>query len=209
MNRAGCLILVQVVMTATPIYLMIDFDLPKWPKWVVKAIDKRRRGFLWKGQGQANGGNCLVSWERVQRPLEYGGLEIHNLEILGWALRIRWLWAQKTDSSRPLAGFQVQVPQFAKAMFCLSVDYIVGNGESILFWKDRWLNGRTIDIPAPNLIKAILKRSLNRRTVAEALNNWRWVVDIKGACTVQVMEDYLNIWDLVEGVALLISLDGS
>ena len=51
--------------------------------------------------------------------------------------------------------------------------------------------------------------SLNRRAVAEALNNRRWVADIKGARTVQVLEDYLNIWDLVEGVALLISLDES
>ena len=51
--------------------------------------------------GTSNGGNCLVSWERVHRPLEFGGLGIHNLEKLGWALRIRWLWAQKTDSSRP------------------------------------------------------------------------------------------------------------
>jgi hypothetical protein len=32
-----------------------------------------------------------------------------------------------------------------KAMFRLAVDCIVGNGESILFWKDKWLNGRTID----------------------------------------------------------------
>jgi len=117
-NRAGRLIMVRVVMTATPIYLMIAFDLLKW---VIKAVDKRRRGFLWKGQEQANGGNCLVSWERVQRPLEYGGLGIHNLEKLGWALRIRWLWAQKTDPSRPWAGFHVQIPQCAEAMFHLAV----------------------------------------------------------------------------------------
>jgi hypothetical protein len=53
----------------------------------------------------------------------------------------------------------------------------------------------------------------NRRTVAEALNNRRWVVDIKGALTVQVLEVYLNIWDLVEvwpcSRWYLISLDGS
>jgi hypothetical protein len=34
-------------MTTTPIYLMIAFDLPKW---IIKAVDNRRRGFLRKGQ---------------------------------------------------------------------------------------------------------------------------------------------------------------
>lgn len=118
MNRAGRLVMVRVVMTASPIYLMIVLDLPKW---VIKAVDKRR-GFLWKGQEQANGGNCLVSWERVQRPLEYGGLGIHNLETLGLALRICWLWAQKTDPTQPWAGFHVQVPRNAQALFNMAVD---------------------------------------------------------------------------------------
>ena len=54
-----------------------------------------RRGFLWRGRKEANGGCCLVGWEKVQMPLELGGLGIQNLEIMGWALQMKWLWWQK------------------------------------------------------------------------------------------------------------------
>jgi hypothetical protein len=130
MNSAGQLVMVKVMLTAAPIYHLIALDLPKW---VLKAIDKKWHGFLWKGHQQANGDNCLVAWEKVQRPLEYGGLGIHNLELLGWALRIRWLWAQKTDVERPWAGLPITIPEKARALFNVAVNAIVGNGEEILF----------------------------------------------------------------------------
>jgi hypothetical protein len=196
MNSAGQLVMVKVMLTAAPIYHLIALDLPKW---VLKAIDKKWHGFLWKGHQQANGGNCLVAWEKVQRPLEYGGLGIHNLELLGWALRIRWLWAQKTDVERPWAGLPITIPEKARALFNVAVNAIVGNGEEILFWTDRWLDGHTMAEIAPNLLKAVQKRTAKRRTVAQALHNRSWVQDIKGVRTVEVFLDYLLIWDLVDG----------
>ena len=97
-----------------------------------------RRGFLWKGRKEANGGCCLVAWDKVMRPLELGGLGIHNLEIMGWALQMRWLWIEKTKPERP---WEIPVHMHTLAMFAISVVTSVGNGENTMFWTDSWIHG--------------------------------------------------------------------
>ncbi|WVZ53201.1 hypothetical protein U9M48_004174 [Paspalum notatum var. saurae] len=199
LNKAGRLVVVKTVLTAVTIHLLIAWDLPKW---VIKAIDKLRRGFLWSGQKQANGGNCLISWGRVQQPLCYGGLGVLDLERLGWSLRLRWLWMLKTNANRPWAGLPIQVPAKAGALFDMAVVTSVGNGSDTKFWMDRWLQGKTMAEWAPNLFRLVPKRVVKRRTVSQALTNRSWVADIRGALTVQVLVEYLAIWDLVDGLEL-------
>ncbi|WVZ55719.1 hypothetical protein U9M48_006344 [Paspalum notatum var. saurae] len=199
LNRARRLVVVKTVFSVIPIHLMTALDLPKW---VIKAIDKHRRGFLWSGKEKANGGNCLVSWTNVQRPLQYGGLGIPNLELMGWALRIRWLWLQKIDSDRPWAGLPVHVPRYAQALFDAAIEISIGDGENVLFWTDRWLQGNSVAELAPNLALAIPKKVRKRCSVSQALSNHRWVTDIRGALTVSVLIDYLRIWELVDGIML-------
>jgi heme/copper-type cytochrome/quinol oxidase subunit 2 len=97
MNLAGHAVLVRFVLTAIPIYLLIAL---KVPKWFIRAIDKIRRGFLWKVRKDVNGGCCLVAWEKVMRPFDLGGQGIHNLEVMGWALQMRWLWIEKSNPDR-------------------------------------------------------------------------------------------------------------
>jgi hypothetical protein len=46
LNLARRTTLVRFVLSAIPIYLLIAIKIPKW---VIKSIDKIRRGFLWKG----------------------------------------------------------------------------------------------------------------------------------------------------------------
>jgi hypothetical protein len=48
-----------------------------------------------------HGGKCLVVWDKVQRPLELDGLRVHDLKLMGRALRLRWLWFSRTDLSKP------------------------------------------------------------------------------------------------------------
>jgi len=59
------------------------------------------------------------------RPLEVGGLGIHNLEVMGWALQMRWLWIAKTKPDRRCAGLEIPVHLNTSAMFAIS-DLITG-----------------------------------------------------------------------------------
>jgi hypothetical protein len=76
------------VLSAIQVYILIAINVPKW---VIKSIDKIRRGFLWKGRKNVNGGSCLVSWEIITRPLKLGGLGVSNLQFKSWALQAKWL----------------------------------------------------------------------------------------------------------------------
>jgi hypothetical protein len=98
MTRAGRKVQVQYVLTGMLIYLVMAINIPSW---TIKAIEKIRKCFLGRGRKEVKGGNCLVAWGRVCRPLQLGGLGICSLKKLSWALRMRWLWLQKTEPSRP------------------------------------------------------------------------------------------------------------
>ena len=142
LSLAGQAVLVQFILTAIPIYLLVALKIPKW---FIRAIDKSEEDSCGKeGKRQINGGCCLVAWEKVMRPLELGGLGIHNLEIMGWALQmrwLRWLWIRKTKPARSWTGLKITVHTNISAMFAIQVVNSVGNGENTIFWTDRWIHG--------------------------------------------------------------------
>jgi hypothetical protein len=174
------------------------------PKWVIKAID-RRRGFLWAGKESTNGGKCLVAWDKVARPLQYGGLCISNLQMMSLSLRVRWLWLEKIDAPRPWAALPLPVSNKEKAFFHMAVETVVGNGENTLFWKDCWLGGQSIQELGPNLSMLISTR-VSKRTVAQGLVA-RWVRDIRGALTVPVIIEFLKLWEILDEFGLQPGVD--
>jgi hypothetical protein len=175
LTRAGRKVLVQFVLTSMLIYFVMAIDLPSW---ALKAIDKIRRGFLWKGRKEVKGGHCLIAWSMVTRPPELGGLGISHLQNLGWALRMTWLWMQKTEPDRPWTFFPIQVHHSVRAFFSVAIVSEIGNGRNTFFWTDRWLHGQSLDKLLAHLFGSVSGRAKNSRTVFEALTNLRWVADI-------------------------------
>jgi hypothetical protein len=199
MNMAGRVTWTRFVLSAIPIYVLIAINVPKW---FIKAVNKIRRGFIWKGRKETNGGSCLVAWERVQRPLEYGGLGVLNLEYMCWALQVRWLWLGKTNPSRPWYGLDIPVHKNSVTFFNTALQSQVGRGDNTLFWHDKWLLGCSISDLAPTVVAAVPMKTQQQRTVVEALNNHRWTRDIQGGLSMIGLYEFFHLWDALRDILL-------
>jgi hypothetical protein len=47
----------------------------------------------------------------------------------------------------------------------------IGDGRNTFFWRDRWVNGFTVEELAPELSAKVPTRRKSARTVAEAMEN--------------------------------------
>jgi hypothetical protein len=90
-----------------------------------------------------------------------------------------------------------------KSFFHAAIHTELGYGCSTLFWEDRWIQGRNVKDLTPRLLAAVPRRIQNSRTVHTALANRSWLNDIKGALTVEVLADFLDLWDALLTVLLI------
>jgi hypothetical protein len=199
MGKAGRLALVKSVLGAIPIHQLLVLAPSKK---IFKLIVKIERGFLWSGRAAANGGHCHVNWQRVTRPIAYGGLGVHDLERTSMSLRLRWLWLSRTDGRRAWHGLELQFSDQEQALFFASTTMILGNGRDAKFWDDRWIEGRSVREIAPSLFKCIPKRRRKSRTVADGLQGNTWASDIHGNLGIQEIGEYLLLWRRIEGTML-------
>jgi hypothetical protein len=138
MSKAGRTTLTKVTQSTIPIHVAIVLKLCPG---IRHEIDKIRQAFIWTGTDRANGGQCMVAWSRVTRPVELGGLGVLDLETLGYALRLRWSWLARVDPDRISSLLAVgaasnKEDRIIKAMFQASTSVQIGNGARTLFWND-------------------------------------------------------------------------
>jgi hypothetical protein len=106
------------------------------------------------------------------------------------------------DRSRPWASIKANEDKSTSAFFFASVRFVLGDGATFLFWVDPWLDGKCIADLMPDLAGAIPARRRRNCTVADAMQGLAWIRDIKGALTVQVIMQYLQLHQRLQSVQL-------
>ena len=73
-----------------------------------------------------------MNWPKVCMPKHLGGLGIPNLQLQSIAFRVRWLWQNVTDQSKPWSGLPLPVDGVVRAVFHASTAIIIRNGEPLV-----------------------------------------------------------------------------
>jgi hypothetical protein len=196
-TKPGRLVLIKAVMCARPTHNLL---ISEAPAWLIQEVEKHFHGFFWAASERASGGQCLVAWDQLCKPLEYGGLGIKDLKLQSLALRVRWQWLQRTAMLRPWQGLAQLKDKAARALFHNLIQIEVGDGSRVLFWRDRWINGRSGTDFAPGLCLTISARICNARTVEQTMLDNRWFSDIPGTLATRGAKELITLWAAVHGV---------
>lgn len=191
LTRGERLALVRHVLCAMPSHILMAMAI--CPP-ILRQINRIIREFLWHGRRDTHAGHGPVNWQRVCRPLELGGLGVRDLQRSGVALSARWLWLQRTDTTRPWAHLHLPSDPDAAAIFRASTSWTVGDGRTCLFWSDPWIDGQSILDIAPLLIPLVPRRRRKLCSVADGLTDRSWIRDIRGALGPAALLQYLDLW---------------
>ena len=204
LTRGERLALVRHVLSAMPVHILMAIVInPSILKKIMRII----RDFLWHGRRDARSGSCLVSWPRVCRPIEFGGLGVRDLYLTGISLRCRWLWLKATDPARPWHQLQLPMDEVTSRFFRASTSWHLGDGKTCLFWSDHWLDGQAVSEIAPGLFSLVPSRRKRRTVVCEGLEQHAWIRDIHGTLGIPEALEYIHLWRKLQGVALTTTPD--
>ncbi|RVW62493.1 putative ribonuclease H protein [Vitis vinifera] len=152
------------------------------PRVVARRLEKLQRDFLWGG-GSTERKAHLVNWERVCVGKEKGGLGLRKLVPLNKALLGKWVWrfahareemwkrvlvakyeqeefGWRTKKVNGAFGVGVWKEIMKEADWCWDkMNFKVGKGTKIRFWKDPWCGEVELARRFPQLFNVAAQRS--------------------------------------------------
>jgi hypothetical protein len=78
----------------------------------------------------------------------------------------------------------------------------MGDGQSILFWLDRWVDGERIIEIAPEVLAVVRTRCKNKRLVADAIPDSNWLLDVRGQLSTEGYLQLIRHWIRLRGFTL-------
>jgi hypothetical protein len=166
LNLPSRLTLLQVVLQALPIY---SFSALTAPKFILTIIKSLQRNFIWQG---LNTGKkiVLVSWDKLCRPKEQGGLGLRDPFIMNKVLsaKIWWRWLKNPKDLWAKLWRKKYTPNVAeknlirwngdnpgsliwtaakqnRQLVTQHALWEIRNGETALFWQDSWQQWPVLD----------------------------------------------------------------
>uniref|UniRef100_A0A2N9GID8 OBG-type G domain-containing protein n=1 Tax=Fagus sylvatica TaxID=28930 RepID=A0A2N9GID8_FAGSY len=177
LSRGGGLTLIKSTLSSLPMYYLSLFTIPIS---VANRMERIQRNFLWGSYGDG-----------VTTPLvNHGGLGVRKFAVFNKALLGKWLWCFGLEESRlwrrviaskygvNSGGWHTRSIRGSHgcglwrsinsgwADFAPYVDLVVGNGDRILFWIDRWCGDRPLKDVFPDLYACASNR---QTTIASSL----------------------------------------
>jgi hypothetical protein len=153
------LILLKVVLQALPIYA---FSVLAAPRSVLNTIKSLQRNFLWHGLNKDKK-IALVSWDKICRPKDQGGLGIRDPSTMNRVLsaKIWWRWLKNPRDLWAKLWRKKYAPNTVennlirwngdntgsliwttakqnRQIITQHTFWEIGNGETALFWLDSW-----------------------------------------------------------------------
>ncbi len=200
MAAAGRTTLVKSVLSAQPIYLLTALKVTKES---LEQLDKQRHRFLWAGTGDITGGKCKVNWAKTCLPTSQGGLGVLSLDKFTRALRLRWLWNEWRDPSKPWVGLETPCDGVDRDLFAASTKITVGDGNTTRFWDSAWINGQR----PKDLMPLVYEISKNRKkSLRQGKEDDSWVHDLTldagSSITINLLDQLVRLWEAVRNVHL-------
>lgn len=134
------------------IYAMAALEIPPG---VIDQVDRRRRSFLWSGNGTSTGGSSMVAWTHVCDTKDMGGLGLKDLGLQNTCLLVkmihrlhsnnasswaRWVWQNACVASLTgnLHGNHWDTMRALLPLYRAITTVKIADGTTTSFWFDVW-----------------------------------------------------------------------
>ncbi|CAA7012924.1 unnamed protein product [Microthlaspi erraticum] len=207
LSMAGRVTLTKSVISSIPIHSMSTIMLPQS---TLAKLDQLSRGFIWGSNGETRKQH-LVAWSRVCQLKNDGGLGIRSAKEMNLAMiaKMGWrllqdkesLWASVLRRKYKIGDIserQWSIPKSNWSSTWRSImigmhevifkgaGWIAGDGRSIKFWRDKWLNGTPLldssTNNSPENVEIATVRNLWQDGASDSLS---WTANPDGEFTVR------------------------